>query len=159
MPPKQKARNFGSNFTTFRYAGKSIAYLEQIGDTGQQPVAQPQEVHPLGYRHPQEIITSRAIRAGTLTLGIREIWHEEIWQQMAGLANTHDIIDVFEALASQENYVTCTKIITPPDGRKYGKTYHRCLITQINEGDDNITIESLSKIKTIQVMYTHTTPL
>lgn len=158
MPPKQRARNFGSNFTTFRYAGKNIAYLEMVNDTGQEPVAGHQFVHPLGYRHPAEIVTARAIGGGLLTLNIRELWHEEVWQQMAGLANSHDILEVFEALSRQVNYVTCTKIITPPDGKKYGKTYHRCTIVRIQDGE-SFDITKLTDVKTVQVAYTHTTPL
>ena len=159
MPPKQRARNLGSNFTTFRYAGKNIAYLETVVDSGQQPVGRGIEaIHPLGYRVPAEIITSRALKAGTLTLGIREIWHEEIWEQMSGLAGSKDIIEVFERLAAQQNYVTCTKIITPPDGQKYGKTYHRCVISRIDDGE-TFSIGDLSVPKTITVAYTHTTKL
>lgn len=158
MPPRQRARNLGSNFTTFRYAGKNIAYLEAINDSGQAPIAAPQAVHPLGYRHPVEIVTPRAINMGTLTLRIRELWHEEVWQQMAGLARSTDIIEVFEALSRQTNYVTCTKIITPPDGRRYGKTYHRCVITGIPDGE-SFDITTLSVTKEITVGYTHTTPL
>lgn len=158
MVDRQRARNFGSNYTTFRYAGKSIAYLEIVNDSGQAPVAPYQAIHPLGYRNPQEIVTARAIGEGTLTLSIRELWHQEIWQQMAGLAGSVDIIDVFQALANQVNYVTCTKIITPPDGKKYGKTYHRCTIVNIGDGE-SFDITSLSLAKQMTIAYTHTTPL
>jgi hypothetical protein len=159
MPPKQRARNLGSNFTAFRYAGKNIAYLEQVNDQGQRPVGQGiQSIHPLGHRHPTEFVTARAIQAGSLTLSIRELWHEEIWEQMAGLAGTKDIIEVFERLAAQQNYVTCTKIITPPGGNKYGKTYHRCVISDIADGE-TFDIGTLSVPKTITVAYTHTTKL
>lgn len=158
MPPRQRARNFGSNFTTFRYAGKNIAYLEIVDDSGQAPVAAHEFVHPLGYRYPQEIVTARAMGGGTLTLSIRELWHEEVWQQMAGLAGSNDLLEVFEALSRQINYVTCTKIITPPDGRKYGKTYHKCTIVQVPSGE-RFDITTLSATKNLMVAYTHTTPL
>lgn len=158
MVDKQRARNLGSNFSTFRYAGKAIAYLEIVNDSGQQLVAPPQFVQPLGSPHPIEIVSARAIGGGTLTLSIRELWHQEVWQQLAGLAGSTDILQVVNALANQPNYVTCTKIITPPDGRKYGKTYHRCTITDIPDGE-TITIDTLSVTKNITVAYTHTTPL
>jgi hypothetical protein len=158
MPPKQRARNFGSNFTTFRYAGKSIAYLEQVSDSGQEPVAGHQFIHPLGFDHPQEIVTARAITGGILTLDVREIWHEEVWQQMAGLAGSKDILEVFQALSRQANYVTCTKIIRPPSGRTYGKTYHRCTIVRVPDGE-TFNLASLSEVKRVTVAYTHTTPL
>jgi hypothetical protein len=158
MPPRQRARNFGSNYTTFRYAGKSIAYLEEVSDSGQEPVSGPQPIMPLGYTHPAEIVTSRAVGIGTLLLNIREIWHEEVWQQMAGLAGSTDILEVFDALSRQVNYVTCTKIITPPDGRRYGKTYHRCVITRVPDGE-TFNLAALSEVKSVRIAYTHTTPL
>ena len=158
MPPKQKARNLGSNFTTFRYAGKNIAYLEVVRDSGQAPVAQVQAVHPLGHRHPIEFVTPRAVDYGTLVLSIRELWNEEIWEQMVGLTGAKDIVDVFQRLAEQDNYVTCSKIITPPSGPKYGKTYHRCVISNISDGEE-FSISSMSVPKTITIAYTHTTPL
>jgi hypothetical protein len=137
MTPRQRARNLGSNFTTFRYAGKNIAYLESVADSGQRPVGNTTHefIHPLGYDHPQEILTPRAIGGGTLVLTIRELWHQEVWQQMA-----------------------CTKIITPPDGRKYGKTYHRCVIVDVPDGE-TFTIETLSAPKAVTVAYTHTSLL
>lgn len=122
----QRARNVGSNFTTFQYGGKAIAYLQSVQDSGQAPVAQPSPVHPLGHRHPVEIVTARAVDAGTLTLTITELWHQEVWEQMVGLAGTNDIVQVFERLARRDNYVTCVKIVNPPDGKRYGKVYHNC---------------------------------
>ena len=155
----QRARNLGSNYTTFRYAGRSIAYLEMVSDSGQRPVGAGHEfVHPLGYRHPTEIVTARAIQGGTITLTIKEIWNENVWEQMAGLAGTTDIVEVFDRLSRQVNYVTCTKIITPPSGRKYGKTYHHCVIVDVPDGE-SFSIDTLSANKTITVAYTHATKL
>lgn len=159
MPPRQRARNLGSNYTTLRYAGKNIAYLEAVADSGQRLVGAGHEfVHPLGYRHPQEIVSARAIMGGTLTVTIRELWHEEVWQQMAGLAGSNDILEVLEALSRQQNYVTCSKIITPPFGPKYGKTYHRCVIVDVPDGE-SFNIETLSTTKNVTIAYTHTSRL
>ena len=154
----QRARNVGSNFTTFQYDGQTIAYLQSVEDSGQLAIAQAAAVQPLGYRHPVEIVTPRAVQAGTLTLVITELWHQEVWEQMSGLAGTKDIVAVFEKLASQPNYVTCQKIITPPDGKRYGKIYHRCVISDITDGDQ-VSLEKLTNQKTITVMYTHTTQI
>lgn len=159
MVDKQNARNLGSNFTTFQYNGQSIAYLEMVSDSGQPLVnTQVQFVHPLGYQYPQEIVTSRALDGGTLKLTIRELWHQEVWQQMSGLAGSTNILDVFNVLAKQANYVTCSKIITPPDGKKYGRTYHRCVIVDIPDGEE-FDITTLSTTKVITVAYTFSTPL
>jgi hypothetical protein len=116
-------------------------------------------IHPLGYPHPVvDIVTPRALSAGTLTLTIRELWNQEIWQQMQGLTRAKTIVDIFRALAQTANYVTCTKIINPPGRRRYGKVYHRCVITDIQDGDD-VAIGTLSVAKTMTVMYTHSTVL
>ncbi len=153
-----RVRNVGSNFTTFQYAGKTIAFLERLTDSGQRPVANPMPIHPLGYPHPVDIVTPRALSAGTLTLTIRELWNQEIWQQMQGLSGSKTIVDIFRALARTPNYVTCTKIINSPGRRRYGKVYHRCVITDIQDGDD-VAIGTLSVAKTMTVMYTHSTAL
>lgn len=155
---QQRARNFGSNYTTFRYNGQSIAYLEMVSDSGQSPVAQAQEIHPLGYDHPTEFVVANAIRGGTLTINIREMWHQWVWQQLAGLAGTTNIVDVFRAVANSPTPISCTKIITPPTGQRYGYTYHNCVIGDIQDGEE-IRIESLSNAKNLLVMYTHKTPL
>lgn len=152
-------RTVGSNYTTFQYAGKAIAYLESIEDQGQRPLGQSHEfIHPLGYTHPTDIVTSRVLDGGTMTLTIKELWHQEVWEQMAGLAGTHDIIEIFQKLAKTPNYVTCTKIITPPTGKRYGKIYHNCVITDIPDGD-SIQIGFLSVSKAMAIAYTHTTAL
>ncbi len=155
---QQRARNLGSNYTTFRYGGKSIAYLEKVVDSGVEPVAGSVTIHPLGYRHPTEFVTARAVGAGFLTVTITEMWRQEIWQQLAGLANSHDIVDVFEAVARNGSGISCVKIISPPTGPKYGKTYHNCIITQIQDGED-FSITSMNKMKDITIAYTHSTPL
>lgn len=155
-------RTVGSNYTIFQYAGKNIAYLESVTDSGQGAISDNgrgfEFVHPLGSRTPTDIVTSRVLDGGTLALSIRELWHEEVWEQMAGLAGTHDIAEIFARLAATPQYVTCTKIITPPQGKRYGKTYHKCVIADIQDGD-TITLGALSVAKGITVAYTHTTPL
>ena len=159
---RAKTRVLGSNYTTFQYAGKSIGYLEVINDSGQAALSDGgrgyEFIHPLGYRAPIDVVTSRVIDGGLLTLSIRELWHQEVWEQLAGLTGTHDIIQVFERLAATPNYVSCAKIVTPPDGKRYGKVYHRCVVVDIPTGEE-IRIGTLSILKNVTVAYTHTTPL
>lgn len=153
-----RVRNVGSNYTTFQYSGRTIAFLEAFNDSGQDPVVGPQFIHPLGFTHPVDIVTPRALNGGTLTLTIRELWNEEVWEQLQGLTGAKTIVDIFNRLARTPNYVTCAKIINPPSGRRYGKVYHKCVITGITDGE-NVTLASLSVPKTITVAYTHTTVL
>lgn len=110
-----------------------------------------------------EIATSRVLQGGTLVLTIRELWNQAVWRQLAGLANTNNIVDIFEALARDPSYVTCQTIIKPPGtennpGAWRGKTYHNCVIVDINDGD-TITVGALAVTKGITVAYTHTSAL
>lgn len=153
-----QVRNVGSSYTTFQYAGKNIAFLEEVRDSGQAPVAAAEFIHPLGYEHPVDIVTPRALGGGSLQLSVKELWNGEVWEQLPGLTGAKTIIEIFRRLARTPNYVTCTKIITPPSGRRYGKVYHRCVITGITDAE-TINIRTLSVNKGIVVSYTHTTPL
>lgn len=156
---RSNVRVVGSNYTTFQYAGKSIAYLEEVRDSGQRPLGQGWEfIHPLGHTTPTDIVTGRVLNGGELQLVIRELWNHDVWEQMAGLAGTRNIVEVFQRLAQTAQYVTCTKIISPPGGKRYGKVYHRCVIVDVPDGE-TITIGALSVAKPITVAYTHSKPL
>lgn len=119
--PQTKVRVVGSGFTTFAYNNRPIAFGEGVEDSGQRAfsdLGQPfQFIHPLGARHPVEIATSRVLQGGTLVLTIRELWNGPVWQQLAGLARSNNIVDIYEALARDPSYVTCTMIIKPPGPR------------------------------------------
>lgn len=165
--PLTKVRVVGSGYTTFFYQGKAIAFCEGIEDSGQRAfsdLGQPyQFIHPLGATHPVEIATSRVLQGGTLNLTIRELWNTYVWEQLAGLAGSRNIVDIFAALANNPNYVTCQTVIKPPGtqnnpGAWRGKNYHSCTVVDINDGD-TITVGSLAVTKGIMVAYTHTSAL
>lgn len=165
--PNTKVRVVGSGFTTFNYNGKPIAFCEGVEDSGQRAfsdLGQPyQYIHPLGSSHPVEIATSRVLAGGTLMLTIRELWNAPVWQQLSGLANSNNIVDIFKVLAANPSYVTCQTIIKPPGtennpGAWRGKTFQNCVIVDINDGD-TITVGALAVTKGITVAYTHSTPL
>lgn len=165
--PNTKVRVVGSGYTTFQYKGKPIAFCEGIEDSGQRAfsdLGQPyQFIHPIGYRHPVEIATSRVLQGGTLQLTIRELWNTAVWQQLAGLSSTYNIVEIFDALANDPQYVTCQQIIKPPGtenqpSRWRGKVYHNCVVVDINDGD-TVTVGALAVTKGLTVAYTHNTPL
>jgi hypothetical protein len=167
--PNTKVRVVGSGYTTFNYKGKAIAFCEGIEDSGQRAFSdlgggQPyQFIHPIGYTTPVEIATSRVLQGGTLMLTIRELWNKAVWQQLAGLANTNNIVQIFEALAQAPQYVQCQQIIKPPGTRGNaaawrGKTYHNCVVVDINDGD-TVTVGALAVTKGITIAYTKTNPL
>lgn len=166
--PQTKVRVVGSGYTAFKYAGKTIAFCETVEDSGQRAFSdmngQPyQFIHPLGQRHPVEIATSRVLQGGVLMLTIRELWNTAVWEQLAGLAGTYNIVEIFERLSANPNYVTCQTVIKPPGtenqpARWRGKNYQNCTVVDINDGDV-ITVGALAVTKGITIAYTHTTPL
>jgi len=153
-----QTRVVGSGFTTFNYRGKPIAFLDAFTDSGQTPIVQAEPIHPLGSRHPVEIATPRAVNVGTLQLTIRELWNGPVWQQLVGLAGAEDIVAVYEAIAAEPASVTCQMVIRSPQGVVRGKTYHGCVVTAIQDGED-VRIGTLSVPRQLTVMYTHTTPI
>lgn len=162
--PVSRVRVVGSGFSTFSYRGKPIAYLEQVEDSGQRAFSDAgapyQFIQPIGHRVPSEIAVSRVLQGGLLTLTIRELWNQFVWEQLAGLAGTRNIVDIFEVLAADAQYVTCQTVIRPPNGagRPRGKTYHKCTIVDISD-NDTITVGGLAVTKGIVVAYTHSTAL
>ena len=163
--PQTRVRVVGSGFTTFSYRGKPIAFCEGVEDSGQRAfsdLGQPyQFIHPLGARHPLEIATSRVLQGGTLVLTIRELWNGPVWHQLSGLAGSDNIVEIFEFLARDPNYVTAQTIIKPPGTGSSGwrgKNYHNVVVVDINDGD-TITVGALAVTKGITLAYTHTTRL
>lgn len=159
--PNSKVRVVGSGYTTFNYRGLPIAFMDQLDDTGQAPLGGQswEAIHPIGSMHPVEIVTQRVLGAGSITMSIRELWNEPVWWQLAGLEGTNTIQDVFEALRQDPSWVTCTKIITPPNGAPpRGLQYHNCVVTGIDD-NDRITVGGLSVAKNVVIVYTHKTAL
>lgn len=156
--PQTKVRVVGSGFSSFNWRGQPIAYLDSVSDSGQEPVAQPEAVQPLGAVHPVEIATPRAVGAGELRLTVRELWDAPAWTQLSGLAGTTNIIDIFNAMANDPADVTCQMIIKSPTGTIRGKTYHNCVVIRVDQ-TENLTIGALSVPRLITVWYTHFTPI
>lgn len=164
--PHSKVRVVGSGFTTLTYRGKRIAFLDSFQDSGQRPVGSGQNggqgydvVHELDKKVPTEVVTSRAIGAGTLSLTIRELWNEPVWYQLSGLEGTFDQVEVFRRLAAEPSEVTCQMLIKPPGSTVWrGKTYHNCTVVAIDDSE-SVSIGQLSVPRGISILYTHKTPL
>jgi hypothetical protein len=165
--PQTTVRVVGSGYTVLSFNNKPIAYCEGWEDSGQRAfsdIGQPyQFIQPIGAEHPIEIATSRVLAGGTLMLTIRELWSQPVWWQLAGLAGTWNIVDVFNKLADNPQYVTATLIIKPPGtqnqpGRWRGKKYQNVVVVDINDGD-TITTGALAVTKGIVCAYTHWLPL
>ena len=157
--PNTQVRVVGGGYSTFNYKGRPIAFLESVRDSGQKPYSTPYEtIYSIGDRRPREIVTQSILAEGTLTLAIRELWNEPVWWQLADLAGTDTITDVWRVLNNEPAYVTCSKIITPPTsvGPPRIINYQNCLIVGIDDGD-TIDVAGLCVARTITVVYTHKT--
>lgn len=152
--PHSKVRVVGSGFTTFKWRNRNIAWLDGFTDSGQRPIVGHEAITPLGDKHPREIVTPRVLSEGTITATVRELWDEPVWQQMAGLENTDNIIEVFEQLARM-NEISCEMIIKiPGTNRRRGKKYLNVVVTDIDDREQ-VQIGTLSFPRTLRMVYTH----
>lgn len=145
----------GSNWTVFQWNNKPLALANVISDTTPSPVATAQAIQPLDADHPIEIITSRAVGAGTLRVTIFEKWENHIWSQLAGLETSKTLLDIFKQQV-KIGAITCQKIIKKPDGGFRAKNYYNCVITDANDSE-TIQIGTMSMPKDLVIMYTHYT--
>lgn len=150
-------RVVGSNYSTFRWNGQAIAYLEGVNDSGVRPYSPPEAIHPLGEEHPIEFAVPRVLNSGTIVFTIRELWQKPVWQHLAGLASANDLLDVWKVLAADPAPVTCQTVIKPPQGNFIRvKTYHNVVVNDIDD-TEVINIAGMTIARTVSCMYTHAT--
>lgn len=158
-----RARVGGAGFTVFQWKDdvgtNIIGYAENVTVNPVTPVAQPEVIQPLNAQRPLEIITSGAQTNGTITLTLVELYNAAIWQRMAALANSQDIVDIMRTLAAQQNGVTVTKVIRPgyvPAGTAdYTETFFNVIVASVEDNGENITIQTMSVQKQMTLWYTH----
>lgn len=163
MANSPRARVGGSGFTTLQWKDDAgthlIGYVENVTINPVQPVAPPQVIQPLNAQRPLEIITPGAHREGTITLTLTELYDKAIWQRMASLAKSQDIIDIMRTVAAMDNGVTMTKTIRPgyrQDGQGfYSETYFNIVVASVEDSGETIDITTMRVDKTMSLMYTH----
>lgn len=174
-----RSRIVGSGHTMLYFNHKRLARLDSFVDGGQSPVTPASPVFSLDDRHPSEIVTSRVLGAGTLTITIREAWNQPVWAQLLELVapgksgTVNDLVDLQDlmdtALGTGELMV---QMIIDPEpnavaanpggttqkttslGPPRGKTFHNCVITDMAE-TETVELGALTIPKTITLMYTH----
>jgi hypothetical protein len=153
---KSDVRVGGSNYTTFQWNGATVAYLERIVDSGQQPVGQGMaEIHPLGQKYPLEFAVPNALTGGRLTLTVDELWNKSVWQHLNGLESANDLLDVWTVFRANAAAITCKTIVKPPNTNYWRtKTYHNIVIIGIDDGE-TIEIGTMQLLKNITAAYTH----
>ena len=88
--------------------------MDEIHDTGQQPIAQYQAVTPLGAQYPVEFALPRVKAEGQLTCIVRELWNQPAWWALQDLTGTQNIIDIYNFMANTPTPITCTTLISMP---------------------------------------------
>jgi hypothetical protein len=158
-----RVRVGGSAFTVFHWRGRPIAFARQIAHTSPEPVGPgPVAIQPMDARRPVQVITPAASGMGTLTLELYELYGAQIWERLAGLAGTVDLVEIFMRVSAMADPIHMTKVIQPPvlQGVQipaYTETYHNCVITNVLNGE-TIEIGTMEVLKQITVAYTHMIP-
>lgn len=163
MAPNPRVRVGGSGFTVFQWQDASgthlIGYAQNVTINPVQPVAAPVAIQPLNAQRPLEIITPGAHREGTITLTLTEIYNRAIWQRMASLASSQDIVDIMRTLAAMNQGVTITKTVRPgyiTDGSgNYSETFYGIAVASVEDSGESISIETMELNKTMTLWYTH----
>ncbi len=135
-----------------------IGFADNIRVTSVSPVAAAIPIQPLNALRPAEIVTSRAHGHGVINLFLTELYNFAVWQRLAGLAGSRDIIDIMEYLAGVDNGARITKYVRTPgkNTADYYDTYHNCVITRVAD-DEDVRIDTMNVQKEIEVWYTHAT--
>lgn len=159
MSAIDRVRVGGSAFTVFHWNNELIGWAEEISHTSPAPVADPTAIQPMDARRPVQVITPQAAGMGSLTLNLIELYGSQVWERLAGLAGTNDLVEIFTSVAASPNPIHMTKIVTPPTlgGRTmppYTEVYNNCVITNVADGE-TITIATMEVRKVVTVAYTH----
>lgn len=158
-----RVRVGGSGFTIFHWRGKPLAFARQVAHTAPEPVAAPAAIQPMDARRPIQVITPAAAGMGTLTLELYDLYGAQVWERLAGLAGTTDLVDIFMRVSALADPIHMTKVIQPPtlqgidfgaSGSFYTETYNNCVITNVVNGE-TIEIATMEVSKQITVAYTH----
>jgi len=151
---QSQVRVGGSGFTVMTWQGQRLAYLQTVDDRAPQAVSPAEAIQPIDEEHPIEIITSQAVRAGTLSLRFYEIWNAPVWAQLPGFEGTNNLLDVLKRQLTS-GAITCRKIIKNPNGSYRTRVYNNCVIVDFDESE-RVEIGTMSLPKEVRVQYTHT---
>jgi hypothetical protein len=139
------------------WRGTIIGFAQSVTIEPVAPVADPVAIQPLNAPRPVEILTPAATRYGVLRLTLTELYGRSVWQQLSGLADSQDLVDIMQYVARQEDGIRIVKRIRPhiSDG-EWVETFHNCVIARIND-NETIDITTMEINKEIEVWYTHAT--
>lgn len=176
-----RTRQGGSAFTVFLWQGNVIGFANQVATVSPTPVANPTPIQPIDSPYPVEIVTPAASTIGTMTLQLTELYNQKVWERLAGLSGSPNLVNIFIRMASfgltnQGQGISLAKLVSPPplqgvnpaqgniDGQitsnipgQYGEIYQNVVITNVEDGE-TITIGTVLLNKNITIAYTNYTP-
>lgn len=150
----QQYRVFGSGYTIFRWDNQIIGSAESVQVNAVRPVTGAVVIQPLNALRPIEIAVPAAHAEGQLILTLKEMYGQSVWQRLAGLAGSENIVDIMNTMAAREDPVKIIKVIRHPDGRTWHETFLGCQIVDMDDSE-TITIDAMIIDKTLTVWYTH----
>ncbi len=150
----QTFRVFGSGYTIFRWGNDIIAAAESVQVNAVRPVATAMAIQPLNALRPIEIAVPAAHTNGELILTLKELYGKSVWQRLADLAESENIVDIMNTMAARATPITITKVIRHPDGRTWHETFMGCQIVDMDDSE-TITIDAMIVDKSLTVWYTH----
>lgn len=178
-----RTRVGGSAFTVFTWANSVIGFGQQIATVSPTPVgAGATPIQPMDSPYAIEVITPAAQTIGTITMQLKELYNQKVWEQLAGLAGAPDLVNIFIRMAafglnSQGGGIQVAKLIRPPllqgvnptnplssasltkiqaGNQPYGEIYNNALITNVQDGE-TIDIGTMDINKQITIAYTSIT--
>lgn len=167
MPIKgQRPRILGGGKSVFHWddgtGERVIGFADQIQTFGVQPVADAQVVQPMNAVRPVEIVTTGAHSQGRIILSLIDLYNQAVWQRLASLAQSNDIIDIFQTVAANNNGIKISRYVTPPIGvtggtfgsGPYLETFHECVVVRVQD-DEAIRVDSMTVNKEVELWYTY----
>lgn len=159
--PYRNIRVAGGGYTFFRWEWPGegpivLGFANSATVTSPNPVADAQAIQPLNEQRPIEIITTRAIGHWEIVLEEFEKWNAQAWHELAGIAESVDLAEIFDAVANQENPIKVHQVVKPPlpGGAPYYKTYHGCVVANARD-DETVNVQSMQVLKNITIWATH----
>jgi hypothetical protein len=145
----------GSGVTVMKFGGDVVAFCNGVTVTWPSAVAEAVPVQPMDAIRPLEIVTARAIGAGTIALTLTNLYNEQIWDRFEVLQGLDDLADIFQQIQIAYNgNLTIERYVTPAikDGQTYVEQFLGCVITNVADGQ-SITNASMLIDRTITLSF------
>lgn len=158
--PNKRTRVLGSGNTVFMWEGQVIGFANSVTVEPPVPVADPVVIQPLNAPRPVEIVTAGAHRNGIIRLTLTELYNRPVWDRLAGLAGTQDLVDIMRTIAARDKGIEIVKRVKPhvPGLSEYSEHYYNCVVARVNDGE-TIDITTMEIHKELEVWYTHSLKL